>query len=321
MIYIDEKSKRLIDNILLKYPYRFFAYGSRTKNTYSAHSDLDLCVVGDISFDEYTHIKFLFESSDLRFKVDLNRWDRLSDEFKSIIRNDLVPYSPNFLTDLNIINLTNILEENIPTWDGSVGLKTHITNDYDNIFRCQRFEFSASTSTHMDSPAHIKQGGKTIEHYNLQNLSGPCTIIYVENDLTKDLKVTVESLKKCYLNFKDYWKDYWIILQTGWGNHWQDSKKYRNVQSNGYMNFPALSLEAAEFLVECKIKGIMIDSFSVDTPDSAWECHKILLNNDILIVENIKYIENMHVKNANVLIDALPIKNATECPININILI
>lgn len=321
MIYIDEASKRIIDFILIKYPYRFFAYGSRTKNTHKEYSDLDLCVMGNITFDEYVHIKYLLEQANLKFKVDLNRWDKISDDFKQFIEKDLVPYNPIILTDTKVINLTNTIKENIPSWDGKINFKTEITNDYNNLFRCQKFQLNAGTSTHLDSPAHINPKGKTIENYNLENLSGPAQILYLEQLIDKDLKITEDVIKKYYQNFNNYWQNFWIILMTGWGKHWQNSEKYRNANSAGLMQFPTLTSDAANFLTECKIKGIMIDTLSVDAQNSDFDCHKIFLNNDILIIENIRYAPNIQEQYINAIINILPVESATEFPVNVNLIL
>ena len=43
MIKIEEKDFRLLKQILSKYPYQFYTYGSRVKGTARQFSDLDLC--------------------------------------------------------------------------------------------------------------------------------------------------------------------------------------------------------------------------------------------------------------------------------------
>jgi uncharacterized protein len=48
MLQIENKHREIIHNILKKYPYKFYAYGSRVKGTARKYSDLDLCFQEDI---------------------------------------------------------------------------------------------------------------------------------------------------------------------------------------------------------------------------------------------------------------------------------
>ncbi len=89
MIHIEDRHLNIVKNILEKYPYTFYVYGSRSKGTNKRFSDLDLCVMEDISIDLAGKILAEFEESDLPFKVDLLRWQKTSDSFKNLIKPDL----------------------------------------------------------------------------------------------------------------------------------------------------------------------------------------------------------------------------------------
>ena len=71
MIQLENKHREIIQQILTKYPYRFFAYGSRVKGKAEKYSDLDLCYQEEIPLNILSHISEDFEESDLPFKVDL----------------------------------------------------------------------------------------------------------------------------------------------------------------------------------------------------------------------------------------------------------
>ncbi|CAG8821255.1 1131_t:CDS:2 [Gigaspora margarita] len=60
-----------LDQLLVKYPYRFYAYGSRVKGTARKFSDLDLCYQENIPENILSHLREDFEESNLPFKVDL----------------------------------------------------------------------------------------------------------------------------------------------------------------------------------------------------------------------------------------------------------
>ena len=81
----------IVQDILSKYPYKFYAFGSRAKDKARLTSDLDLCYKESIPALIIAEIENLFEESNLPFKVDLIDWKRCSEDFKKLIEQDLVP--------------------------------------------------------------------------------------------------------------------------------------------------------------------------------------------------------------------------------------
>ena len=90
MIQLENKHQEIIQKILTKYPYRFFAYGSRVKGKAEKYSDLDLCYQDQIPLNILSRISEDFEESDLPFKVDLVAWKWMSPEFQNLIEKDLI---------------------------------------------------------------------------------------------------------------------------------------------------------------------------------------------------------------------------------------
>ena len=91
MIHMEERHWRIVEDILKKYPYTFYAFGSRIKGTQKHFSDFDLCVKDPLPPGGWSHILEDFEDSNLPFKVDIVQWEYTSPQFKTIIENDLVP--------------------------------------------------------------------------------------------------------------------------------------------------------------------------------------------------------------------------------------
>ncbi len=90
MIFAEERHKNIIKDILSKYPYSFYAFGSRVKVTNKKLSDLDLCFFDNIPSNTRSHIDEDFEESDLPFTVDIVDWNMCDESFKKIIEKDLV---------------------------------------------------------------------------------------------------------------------------------------------------------------------------------------------------------------------------------------
>lgn len=86
---MEEQYLTAVLNILAKYPYTFYAFGSRVKGTHRKFSDLDLCFVEPIPIAIQGEIREDFEESNLPFKVDLVDFNRASTDFQNKIRSEL----------------------------------------------------------------------------------------------------------------------------------------------------------------------------------------------------------------------------------------
>lgn len=91
MIYMEPRHWKMVEEILAKYPYTFYAYGSRTKGTQKRLSNLNLCFQDPIPFNVQGHIDADFEESDLPFIVDVMDWRFIDSELQEIIEKDLIP--------------------------------------------------------------------------------------------------------------------------------------------------------------------------------------------------------------------------------------
>ena len=75
-----------------------------------------------------------------------------------------------------------------------------------------------------------------------------------------------------------------MLLCTGWSRYWSDSEYYEG--------YPVLSSEAAQWLTKFDLKGVGVDTMSVDAPDAlTLPVHTILLQNDIVVIENLAELQ------------------------------
>ncbi|CAI2177700.1 4819_t:CDS:10 [Funneliformis geosporum] len=68
---LEEKHWNIIQQILSKYPYHFYAYGSRAKGTAKKFSELDLCYKEEIPLSVISRLREEFTASNLPFEVEL----------------------------------------------------------------------------------------------------------------------------------------------------------------------------------------------------------------------------------------------------------
>ncbi|BBJ31437.1 hypothetical protein RAS_05460 [Rickettsia asiatica] len=88
---LDKQDLLILRTILSKYPYKFYAYGSRVKGNYKKFSDLDFYIMDDINYEVLLEIREMLEESDISIHVDIKRWFIDMDEhFRSLIKNDFI---------------------------------------------------------------------------------------------------------------------------------------------------------------------------------------------------------------------------------------
>ena len=90
VLQINKVDWKILQQILSKYPYHFYAYGSRTKGTARKYSDLDLCYKEEIPDLVIGDIREELENSDLPFIVELVNWKHMRPAFQKIIKKDLL---------------------------------------------------------------------------------------------------------------------------------------------------------------------------------------------------------------------------------------
>ena len=90
MIQMERRHWKIVQDILQKYPYTFYAFGSRVKGSARKLSDLDICFMDTIPWNVKAHMDEDFEESDLPYKVDIINGNTISDSFRDAIKNDLI---------------------------------------------------------------------------------------------------------------------------------------------------------------------------------------------------------------------------------------
>lgn len=127
-----------------------------------------------------------------------------------------------------------------------------------------QFETGLHTGTHMDAPLHYIQNSNMISDLNIHDFIGSCSVLK-----NNEFKNRLEKI---------------VIINTGWSKYW-NSDKY-------FYDYPTPSFEFIQYLIENNIKGIAIDTCSVDKIGEN-ENHKALLENNIWIAENIANSEKL----------------------------
>jgi len=192
-----------------------------------------------------------------------------------------------------IIDLTMLIDERTPTFPGEAPHEIEqvatIENDGWNL---KRICINSHFSTHIDVPAHMIEGGKTLTDFSLEKFIGEAVVIDVRG--LQEIEVDLSEARKGDI----------VFFLTG-----HSTKAY---EKNYFETNPVITERTARGLIEKDINIVGIDSF---TPDNApYLIHKMFLRTDILIVENLINLEKLAGKRFQCCILPLNIKNGDGAP-------
>lgn len=195
-----------------------------------------------------------------------------------------------------IIDLSVELRTYMPIWPTSqlpniipIGIASR------DGYNVELYNSTTHTGTHVDAPYHFEENGKTVDTIELNRLVSEGYCLKIKPKSTEISRVDLESKWKEEYNGKT------ILLNTGW------SKK-RSFTKEFLYEFPGLSMEAAKFLLENKVKVIGIDTLGIEPyAHTDFHVHKFLFKNDVVVIEDLNNLEELE-EGKKYLIVALPLK-------------
>lgn len=188
--------------------------------------------------------------------------------------------------------------------------------------------------THCDSPAHFIADGRTISDLTALEMMAPCCVIDITEKTNAALAAGAtgdggKSNNKKHHNvtltvsdIEEYEKKLCraiptgavVAMRSGWAKRFQNCNEYRNESADvGCMNFPAFSLEAAEYLIARGIAGLAVDTLSVDVGDSThYPVHVAILSASRYALENCDF--DSLPPFCHLVAAPLAVRNAPEAP-------
>lgn len=184
-----------------------------------------------------------------------------------------------------IIDLSQPVYHNCPGWPTYEMVDVRYEAIYPNDgYTAERIQMNVHTATHLDAPFHFYPEGKTIEQIPIDRFQGEAVPVDLFG-IAADTPIGVEHLEP----YKDVVRPGDIVLLcTGWGKKRGYTKEY-------YHQWPYLSGEGAEWLVNHKVKGVGLDGLSIGGwgMEKAVPPHEILLSNEIWPLEELYLTEEL----------------------------
>lgn len=198
---------------------------------------------------------------------------------------------------MNVIDLSHRIHSEMTMFPGdrSPVIRAQLNHANDGC-QVSQLEIGAHTGTHIDAPFHFFADRVGIDAVPVDRLIGPGVLIDA-TQLSAGQAIGPETLAP----YNDFFStgDF-AVFRTGWD---------RFYLSDDYFRHPYLTPECARHLVGLSVSLVGIDAMSVDpTPepeaatdsenitseiDHSFPAHEILLGNDILLVENLRGLDQL----------------------------
>jgi kynurenine formamidase len=203
-----------------------------------------------------------------------------------------------------LIDLTHLIREDMPVFPGDP--QPEITEPMTlgkDICTVQTIRFNNHIGTHLDAPSHFIENGITVDQIPLEILIGKAIILDF-TDKDKDGLITKEELQRHRHRLN---RGARVLIRTGWDKNF--------TSANYYQNFPCLTLEAAEYLVDRDVILLGMDTPSPSPLDDPRQLiHKTLLGAGIVIVESLKNLSLIDRHECELIILPLPFEDFSGSP-------
>ena len=186
---------------------------------------------------------------------------------------------------------------------------------------------SEHTGTHLDAPIHFSEGQDTVGAVTLDRLTGPLAVVDILSQCegNRDYAAGTADLEAHEAAFGKIERGMIVIFRTGWSQRWPNTLEYLGDDTVGTaddLNFPGVSTDAAQWLVDRGIAAVGIDTASIDTGNSAdFKVHQILAGNSVPVLENVASLEEIPDRGAFLMAFPMKIGSGSGAPCRIAALV
>jgi arylformamidase len=172
-------------------------------------------------------------------------------------------------------DITLTITPDMIVWPGDPKVSIQRTSNMDSgdNANVSQISMSCHTGTHVDAPHHFLNNGKTVEDLSLDLLVGRAYVLY----LPEVNQITASVLR--YAEIPPRTRR--LLFKT------KNSELWKNGQHEFKSDFVALSVDAAEWLVDRNVKLVGIDYLSIAPYNLGTPVHTILLDAGMIVIEGL----------------------------------
>jgi kynurenine formamidase len=151
-------------------------------------------------------------------------------------------------------------------------------------YTSERIDMNSHSGTHLDAPYHFFADGLTIDQIPIERFIGTALIVNLGGIEAKagignaELTPWLDKIQK----------DDIVLLYTGWGEK-------RSLSAEYYHDWPYLTGEGAQVLLNKRVRGVGIDGMSLGGwyEGTGRPCHEVLLPKEVWILEELFFPQEL----------------------------
>lgn len=159
------------------------------------------------------------------------------------------------------VDLTHSFEPGIPHWLGFPDEKTETLSWYEpgvapgSGFYAQYFSHVGQWGTHVDPPAHLIKGGRTLDQIGVKEMIMPLVVLDVHDKTARDPDYTLkmDDIRLWEARHGSIPDGAFVVMRTDWSKRWPDMAAMQNKDSSGTSHYPGWSLEVLKYLFVTKM--------------------------------------------------------------------
>lgn len=217
--------------------------------------------------------------------------------------------------NFKVIDLTHEMHNDMVFWPGGVPFTMTRLVDYDSGYRLHKFEMGENTGTHVDAPSHFAKGKNSLADIPASDWVAPVVVLDVSAKVANNAsyEITPDDITQWEAKHGKIPAGSVVLAHTGWSDKFTDNDAYVNFDGDKVMNFPGYAPATAQVLIDRGIKGVGIDTLSLDHgPSKTFGFHYQILKNNIYQLENVNNIDLLPATGADIVIGVLPVQGGTQ---------
>lgn len=189
---------------------------------------------------------------------------------------------------MEIVDLTHTMMPEMPVFPGDPApCVDSVASVGGEGFAASVFSLGSHCGTHMDAPAHVREGASTLDDLSADSFVGSAVVVNCRDVaasatvgmdcITRHGQAALEAARQA-----DF-----LLFDFGWGDFWSTPAYFEG--------YPCIGMDVVRFAAETGKKAVGFDSPSADPLDDAsLTRHNALLGEGVMIIENLKCLDRLH---------------------------
>ena len=233
------------------------------------------------------------------------------------------PVPPVFsLTNWRVIDLTQPLRPDMPTWPGDPAFEIEPWASYatDGYF-INRISIGEHSGTHWGTPNTFIEGARSADQTPAKDLVAEAVVIDIRDIAAVDVdyRLTIDDVHAWEQEHGKIRPGSIVILFTGWQDKWDDPAQFLGLDENGVLHWPGFGADTVEYLVsERGIVGLGTDTHGADPGDDEdFGASFAMYAADGSILECLAGLDELPPVGATLVIGGLPIEGGSGSPVRV----